>query len=300
MLAANIASAQEPFFPMKEGTVVEYEFKDAKGRALRDQWRAERWMRLNVEQVWGDTLANVHIENQELERLGKFEQLVPIIADLQYGDVLSTKTGVSFDNVQWYFSPVHQIFSYMRDDGRSYTPEDERDKFHPVLSTTSHLPRGLKAGDTLPDEQIKVLYEHTMGEKKQARMREVADEINVETQMEGRLDFKMPDRFDLTVTGSITDRRVEGQEKVQTTAGEFECWKIAYNIVGPKHGVAGLPDKYVNLGDEPMGGNPDSPAPPTITPMIDYVSPLVGLVRRETLSDNCKKVVEVMEMKRIN
>lgn len=54
-LVATNAGAQT-FFPMKQGAVLEYEYRDGKGHPMRDKWRNGRWLRMTVEQTWGDTL----------------------------------------------------------------------------------------------------------------------------------------------------------------------------------------------------------------------------------------------------
>lgn len=290
-LTATVASAQNPtFFPMKQGAMLEYAIKDGRGRTLRDAWRNERWMRLTVEQVWGDTLANVRIANQELERLGKIEQMQSIVADLQYGDVLATKAGITTDNIQWHFSPLPEMFENVV--GSRHLGEST---FRPMLSATSHLPREMKVGDVLPNEEVRIVFDQVMSREQQAEQAKMADEFNQQAQMHGYGSLNIPQQFDFTITGSITDRNVAGFERVVAPAGEFECWKIAYNIVGPKQGIAGMPE-FGRGGS--MGGGGFS-AVPLVTPCVDYVSPIVGLVRRETWSDNGKKIVEVMELTKV-
>lgn len=50
LFVAGAAEAHS-FIPMREGVVLEYKYYDDKGRALRNEWDDERWLRLTVEKV---------------------------------------------------------------------------------------------------------------------------------------------------------------------------------------------------------------------------------------------------------
>lgn len=284
---------------MKQGAVLEYAFTDGKGAPLRDRWRDERWLRMTVEQVWGDTVANVRIDNQEFERLGKMKWFEPLLAELRYGDVMSTAAGVTSENMQWYFSPVHTILQNYGDEAAT--------SFETRLSVHSFLPRGLKTGMTLPEEPFSVTFDQILSPKELAEYEERMK--NVDETVTRRVDDNgvevesavMPSKLDLKITGNVTNRRVAGRERVTTPAGTFECWKIEYDLVGPREGMYGVEDltfEFDRTGNSSSMSASQLGFAPTVTACVDYVSPAVGLVRRERMSDSGRRVVEIMELKK--
>lgn len=299
LLFAAAASAQ---VPMRQGAVLEYAYTDSKGKELRDEWRNTRFLRMTVDQVWGDSVANVHIDNENFTRLNKHEAIEEFIGDLQWGDVLRTADGWSLENMQWMVSPLMSMFRML---GNDIAPDETHNRdvmFRPTLTASSYLPRELHVGDSLPDEQVKVVWEQVLSDEAQREMDARLEEIN--SRMAERGMGSMPKKFDFVISASITDRRVVGFEKVKTPAGEFECWKIAYNLVGPKEGIAGMPDFSTFLDGMDGGGahmttRMGGGGGTLVTPCVDYISLEVGLVRRERMNDSGKKIAEIMELRSI-
>lgn len=275
ILGCEVAGAQ--FIPMRKGAVLEYKYLDGKGRALRDAWRNERFLRMTVEDVWGDSVANVAIENEALKRLSGNWMVKDAVADLAYGDVRVTADGVTLDNMQWIFSGTPEFFSHLPED----MPEDESERVMPFgvdVDALHFLPAKMAAGDSLPEERYTVIWRENLTEKGMEYRREYFDEMR--EYMQG--EFKGSLAMDLSFKAVIRNRRVEGLERVAVPAGEWECWKLSYEVVGPMEEIIGLPNMFRR-----------ETAPPVIR-YVDYMSPEVGLVKREKLNYRGNKVEETM------
>lgn len=290
MLIAGAASAQT-YFPMEKGTVMEYKYYDGKGRPLRDIWKNERFLRFTVDEVWGDTVANVSIENEAVKRAIGFESLKQAVENINYGDVRVSADGSTFENMQWIFSQIPSMFNNLNENRK----EKEGDMYSGAeLSATSYLPRELHVGDSLREERFRALYIHNGSE-------DVADQMeNLNEQLaEAGLSLRFPGKFDLEVTAVIRNRRVDALERVTVPAGEWECWKISYEVVGPTEGIIGMPSQEEMFSEglhAEIGGINSTPS---INKYVDYISPEVGLVKREKFNYRGNKVEETVVLESV-
>ncbi len=302
-----IALSAGAYFPMKKGTVLEYKYYDNNGKPLRDSWRNERWTRLTVEDTWGDSVANVVIENETFARLAEVEAVRDIIDGLSYGDVRTTPDEVVFENVMWQFLP-EQLYQVPDDVDKQAQSNDFVKNFvagsttRVTLSATAGVPRELKVGDQLPDVRYEAVLKEEVPEETLANRQGFINKINeslaevnlAELDESNRSMIEAVRGMDLSKpatiiqTAMVRNRRVVAFEKV----GEYDCWKITYEIVGPTERMPGIP-KFK------MGANGnmelDNSAPP-IVGYIDYISPEIGLVRREKLNFRRNRIEEVMAL----
>lgn len=295
-LALTVMSAgAQTFIPMRKGAVLEYKYYNAKGKLLNDEFRKTRFLRFTVDEVWGDTVANVTVENEYLARFAVMnEPLKRTTTELAYGDVSVTAEGVTFDNMRWLFPQVPSVFHFytVSDNGKNYTGghfgSDGKSYYRVEVSATSHLPRELHVGDKLPDEQYRALFVEVMSEKKLESREQLQDDLRVHFN-----DNAPPASLNIEDRASIINRRVDAFEKVSVPAGEFECWKISYELVKPEFKVLGIPEEQL------LKENIISDNLPLIVKYIDYISPEVGLVKREKLNFRGNKVDEVMVLESI-
>jgi hypothetical protein len=298
---------QNTFFPAREGAVLEYKYFDRRGRALRDEWKNERWMRLTAEEVWlseGEVVVNVGVANEAFERLKENPIVSSVIGDLSYGDVRATGGEVVMENMQWLFTGLPWMFADMPADVK--VPEDMKDQaahYRLELSATSRLPQSLGVGDSLPDETYRALFVEQLSEKAQAERDRNREEFRNEVALHGGPSFSMPRTMNIEVKATMRNRRVEGRERVTTPAGEFDCWKIAYELVGPEEGIVGMPGIggrggfiMIDADFGFSGGFSGGPQVRVGTRCVDYISPEVGLVRREKYTANGKRIEEVTEL----
>jgi hypothetical protein len=287
LLVAGAAGAQS-FFPMREGTVLEYKYYDAKGRALRNEWKSERWLRFTVEKVWGDSVANVVVENEAFARLAKNRVAQPVIAALSYGDVRADARGVVLDNMQWLFTGIPSEFNWLPDEELAGNEDfEENAPWGATVDGVQFLPRELHTGDSLPDERYSVLYSEQFDEKIVEKRKEHNARIE-ELMFAGYGEqWKAPTTMSITFGATMSERVVTGQQRVKTPAGEFECWAISYRVVGPSERFLGIPERFR-----------DQDAPPIFN-YVDYLSPDVGLVKREKLNYRGNKVEETMVLESV-
>ncbi len=313
LTVAILPVSAQTFFPMKKGTVLEYKYYDDKGKPLRDQWRNERWTRLTVEDTWGDSIANIVIANETFERLAGVEALRETIDGISYGDVHTTPTEVVFENVLWFFMPENLLkasadMDEMLKSNEMMRAMSEGSKTTVTLSATASLPRELHVGDVLPDVRYEAVYKEEVLEEALAKRQDIMntaketiahinlDAINIDESTRATLEAVMG--MDLskptatTQTAMISNRRVVAFEKV----GDYDCWKITYRIVGPTEHTPGIPRFKIGANGMPELDQ----TPPAITDYIDYISPEVGLVKREKLNFRGNKVEEVMKLTSVN
>ncbi len=279
LLVAVPASAQS-FFPMKKGAVLEYKYYDDKEKPLRDQWRNERWIRFTVDEVWGDSVANVTVENEAMARLAKNVLVQQAIADISYGDVRVTDRGVEFDNMQWLFTGIPAMFTSMPGE----MPEEALENITPYraeLTAAHFLPANMAVGDLLPDERYELLFIEQVTEELKEKREEQFSEAESEMMMHGET-ASLPRQINFSSKAVISNRKVEAFEKATTPAGTFDCWKISYEVVGPTESVVGIPEQF-NIQNTP-----------TIFKYVDYISPEVGLVKREKMNYRGNKAEETM------
>ncbi len=285
-----LATVAQTFIPMQKGAVLEYKYYDAKGKPLRDQWRNVRWLRFTVDEVWGDSVANVTIESEAMARLSKNILVQQAIADISYGDVRVTAAGVEFDNMQWLFTGIPAMFALLPGDMSEEVQKEALDEIAPYraeLSATHFLPADMAVGDSLPDERYELIYrEQVTEELKKKRDKEYA-ETEGEMMMARGETVSLPRRIDLSSKAVIRNRRVEAFEKATTPAGTFDCWKISYEVVGPTESVVGFPPQMNMERTTPM------------VKYVEYVSPEVGLVKREKMNYRGNKAEETMVLESI-
>lgn len=284
----------QTFFPMKKGTVLEYKFYDNKEKPLRDAWREERFLRLTVDKVWGDSIANVTIENETFKRLASNKTAQNMIDGISYGDVIVRAEEVVFENVLWLFMPGR--LSLMSGDGKS----DE--SFNIELHASAKLPRKLQVGDLLPDMRYEAHFREQVSDSLKAIRDQENETISLNKQLisMGMETIKYPSAYNLELKATVHKRKVDGMESIKTTAGEFECYRISYEIVGPKENLIGYP-KMVSLNsDGRINISYEDNDPPVIIKYVDYISPEVGLVKREKLNFRGNKVDETMVLTMIS
>ncbi len=288
LLLVSFSATAQTFFPMRKGAVLEYKYRDEKGKTLRDSWRNERFLRFTVEEIWGDSVANVVVENEAFERYAKNTSIQPAIADLCYGDVRVTPQEVIFDNMQWLFTGIPpENFAYMPEELPKGDKYFEGFTFRVRADAVSTLPRELHAGDSLPDWRYEVVYREEITEELAARRKESYAEMEEIMMSEFGERWKAPETMGISLTASVNNRYVVGKEMVTVPAGEWECWKITYEVVGPTERNIGIPERF-----QPR-------VAPVVTKYVDYMSPEVGLVRREKMNGTGRKVEEMMELDKI-
>jgi hypothetical protein len=312
LLIAAFAAAVSPvdaqtYFPMKKGAVLEYKYFDSDGKPLRDRYRNERWTRFGVEEVWGDSVANVVIENETFARLTGVEAARDVIDGISYGDVRVTPTATVFENIMWTFMPESLAITSADhdkaiDQNEMLKSVSEGVRILATVSATVSLPRELHVGDELPEVRYQAVFAEELPEETLAKRTELIDQAKQQiAQIDlGALDPSVRDMFELvnemdvskptatTQTAVIRNRRVVAQERL----GGYDCWKITYDIVGPTERTPGMP--RFKVGANGMLQRDESVPP--IFGYVDYISPEVGLVKREKLNFRGNKVEEVMSL----
>ncbi len=298
------AQAQDNcYFPTTKGAELSYKYYNARGRELKNQWKDARWLKLVVEEVWPSEdgmVINVGVGNDLIERMAVTHMLGLAAGNLSYGDVKIEGDCVTLDNVQWLADALPEMFMYMiahdRKDGMQYDVE--------LMAQTS-FPRTMTVGDELPDETIldakyvEVLTTEQQAEREE-RFKEMQTEVSMMSQAHGYTIVGAPMNFSdfgIKAQGQIRKRKVEAYEKVETPAGTFDCYKITYELV--------VPNTFNFGGMGPMPGNmdfargsgrfPQQPQEPEGTKYADWISPEVGLVKRENYN-NRGKLQEVMRL----
>ncbi len=286
------AGTHQTFFPMKKGTVLEYKHYKGNGKKeLRDVWNNKRWTRLTVDELWGDSVANVTVMNETLDRLAKDTTIIGVVEGLSYGDVVVNKDEVVFDNIMWAFIP------------ETLANWGGNENYIVELSGAATYPKVMNVGDALPDVSYKgIFYEQLTDSVKLERQRSREGEHSLESQFiqHGMQPPKRPLTYDYEQSAMITKRRVDGMTKVETPAGEFECYRITYDLVGPTDRTIGHPTR-ISWGwrNSPPSVSYEDDDPPVIAKYADYISPEVGLVKREKLNFRGNKAEEVMILESI-
>jgi hypothetical protein len=290
LLFVSFSAGAQTFFPMKKGTVLEYKYYRGNGRKeLRDEWKNPRWTRLTVEEVWGDSIANVVVRNETLDRLAADTTIVGVVEALEYGDVLVSDGEVVFDNVLWSFVP-ETFADYGHDDNYTAT-----------ISAALSYPKAMNAGDSLPDMNYEAtFYEQVTDSLKLVRQErnEGQGSLNAHLRQRGQNPIKRPLTYDEEQKVTTTKRRVEGPQRVETPAGVFECVKISYELVGPRERTLGHP-AYISFRHGNVDVRYEDDTPPMIAKYVDYISPEVGLVKREKLNFRGKKAEESMVLESV-
>ena len=285
--AGTVAAQDKTYFPATKGAELTYKYYNARGKALKDEYKKERWMKFTVEEVWPEQdgmVINVAIGNETLDRLAADEGFKATVDNLSYGDVKIADGMVTTDNMQWIVSSIPEFFSYIKGEDMKYRLE---------LAALSSFPQEMAVGDTLPGENIMEAkwYEMLTEEEKQER-EESMKEFRMEFQAMGGhfygsgADFSS-DRPIFTVTATTRNRKAEAVETVVTPAGTFECYKITYEVVRPDNGGFGS-ISVVFHGDMMMGGPHMRQQEDPSDKYADWVSPEVGLVKREKYNQRGK------------
>lgn len=292
LCAAGVsAQAQDNcFFPTRKGAELSYKYYNARGRELRNQWRDKRWMKLVVEDVWPSEdgmVINVGVGNDLIDRMAKTHMLGQAAGDLAYGDVKIEGNRVTYDNIQWLANvlPEHFLYIFAHDnkDSQQYRLE---------LMAQNTFPRQMAVGDTLPDEDVlDAKYIELLTPEQQAKrdetMKEIQNEIEVLKHSSGISIVGSFGDFSITAKGRTINRRVEALEKVETPAGVFDCYKITYELIMPDN----LSGMYITVmhggGNMMMNDGPRRQEPEGVR-YADWISPEVGLVKREKYNDRGK------------
>ncbi len=293
MALTVVSAGAQNFIPMKKGTTLEYKYYDANNKPLRDEWRNERFLTFTVEDVWGDSVANVVIENQTSRWLDNNRIMKPVMDQFAYGDVRVSDNEVVLDNVLWVWNWLPEMLQ----EAPQEIPDEMPDiKFDVTLSAASKLPKIMNKGDELPSERYSATFKEQADHEEIARRRE---DIATDRDYEGIPLFEPRYIWEMRV--SATNRKVEGSERVKTPAGEWDCVKISYTLVGPSERALGIPIITHSFNSETGGYDTtiNEPEPPLMFQYIDYISPEVGLVKREKMNFRGKKVEEMMVLTKI-
>lgn len=290
------AAAQDNcYFPTTTGTSLSYKYYDHRGKASKDDWRNERWMRFTVEGVWPQDdgiVINVAVANETIERLAKSKSTELIAEGLSYGDVKIQGDSVVWDNMQWIARVEPEMLAYMAgrvDDGLRYRVE---------LAAITSFPRGMSVGDTLPDERIlDARYFEALTPEQIAEREKQMQEFRTEALAMGYNIPPSRPNPSIEVKARVRSREVEAIERVETPAGTFDCYKITYELVeANKLGIAFFASlAYSDMSDEEALRRAQKDES---IKYADWISPEVGLVKREKYNDK-GKIQEIMILETI-
>lgn len=288
LLCAGTAAAQEnTYFPTAKGAELTYKYYNARGKALKDDYKNERWLKFTVEDVWpqdNGMVINVAVDNENIQQLAKSKNMKPAAESLSYGDVKIEGDTVTLDNMQWLVAAVPE-FLMMSSGGRN----NDGPQFSVELAALSRFPREMTVGQELPDEDMfdakwgEVLTEEQIAER-EASFKEM--QVEMQSMGFGRMGgggfSNFSSGFSFPVKASTRNRRVEAREKVDTPAGTFDCYKITYELVRPTDGFGmGMATMSVSIDGGMVIGGPGQQAEPEGEKYADWISPEVGLVKRE-------------------
>lgn len=232
-------------------------------------------------------MANVLVDNENLARpAAANEPMKRTVSEMSYGDISITEEGVIFENMWWIFPQIPYIFNFYLIEPNGILNGDifcsDGDSYYRVeLSATSFLPHELQVGDKLPDERYSALFVEELSERQRKMRKELSGSYALRT------GDKLPVTSNIQDRASIVNRRVDAFLSITVPAGDFECWKISYESVKPETKMLGLPEGVDTFVTDPMA-----------TKYIDYLSPEVGLVKREKLNWR-GKVEETMVLETI-
>lgn len=283
--AISTTSAQN-FFPTTKGAELIYNYYNAKGKPLKDEWKDLRRMRFVVEDTGkfdGGTVVNVAIDNETIDRLPQNKMLKQVAKDLSYGDVKIGEKSVTFDNMQWLVDVVPEMIAYLNhnvDFGFTYRVE---------LSAMTTFPKNMTVGSSLPDEEIlNIKYFKVFTEEQKAERERELDEIEIETGQR----FVDNDYPVESMTARIRNRKVEAFEKVKTPAGTFDCYKVTYELLKPNRlGIAFF--QSLAESDSPDEEMIRQARYEVIVKCVDWLSPDAGFVKREIYNEK-GKLQEIM------
>lgn len=310
LLVVPLMAQENYYFPAKKGARLTYKFYNAKGKPLKDDFKNERWMTFTVDEVWPETngaVMNVTVRNQSYDRFASVKSIARLMEDVSYGDVKVAGDSVTLDNVltQGMMTPYPDHFTYMASDrnlarGNDDEDEEEGEVQSVELTALYTYPREMKVGDQLPDREVfNGRYITELSEKAKAERDEQMKEIDMELRMMGHGGMGHGGSMSepaFYIKAKMKDRKVEAQEKVTTPAGTFDCYRISYKFVRDE-GLEGMENFSMGMGGGmyavvTMGGGP---APePEGTKYVEWISPEVGLVKREKYNPRGKKVEETM------
>lgn len=300
LCVAGVSAQDNCYFPTRKGAELSYKYYNARGKAIKDQWKNERWMKFKVEDVWpgedGGMVINVGIGNETIERMAKSRTLSPVAENLSYGDVKIEGDRVTLDNIQWLAEVTPEWFTYM------LANETETSSQYEVnLMAQTSFPRNMSVGQELPDEEIlNAKYKEILTQEQQAerdkQMQEMKDEMKAITaSVGGAMVGGSFGDFSISAKGNTRNRKVEAFEKVETPAGTFDCYKITYELVVPTGGFGGFIGSVGMNFDPMMGGGFPQQQEPDGVKYADWISPEVGLVKREKYNGR-GKLQEVMRL----
>lgn len=282
------AAAQDNYFPTKKGTELSYKYYDRRGKPLKDQWKNLRWMKFTVEDVWPQEdgiVINVAIANEIIEKLAKSKITEQVAENVSYGDVKIQGDSVVWDNMQWVASVIPEFFAYMTAHG------GDGPKYRLELAALSSFPCTMSVGERLRDESIldakyfEILSEEQIAERDK-RMEEMRAELRV--MYGGSFPSAFNSNPSIDVKAKTRNRKVEAFEQVETPAGTFDCYKISYELLIPS-----AYDTYSVTVIDGMVSSESVTPPADVYKFADWISPKVGLVKREKYN-NRGKIEEVM------
>ena len=295
LCAAGVsAQAQDNcYFPTRKGAELSYKYYNARGKELKNQWKDKRWMKFVVEEVWPSDdgmVINVGISNDIIGRMAKTPTLELAAENFAYGDVKIEGDRVTLDNMQWLADVIPEMFLYMMGSGWTSDSQYQVD----VIAQTT-FPRLMTVGEELPDENIlDARYSEVLTPEQQAERDEMMKEMRAEMEVISRANnFTVAGDFSISAKGQTRKRKVEAFEKVETPAGAFDCYKITYELIVPDRMFGGGMIVFHDGGA--MGGNRFEQQEQPGIKYADWISPEVGLVKREKYNDR-GKLQEVMRL----
>ena len=239
--------AQDYFFPARKGAELIYKYYDRNGREMKGAARGPKWTKFTVENVWpaenGNITINVRIEDDYLKSLNTKNHERAYIDAMYYGDVKIEGDSVVLDN-------MHQLLL------KAYGAIPAKDAHTASVSinmTAAYtFPRKLSVGMKLSDREVMNVVVTDYNSEK---MNDIINSALLQMGLVGKATGHQNRKF----TAKMTGRKVEALEKIETPAGSFECYKMNYL----------LDEKRIGSGFQ------------TITSYAEWISPKIGLVKRE-------------------
>lgn len=258
-ITAQPVTSQSYYFPVQKGAQLAYKHYDSRGREARDDDKKPMWTTYTVEDVWhrddGNITINVLIENQQTFGLDRTIYEGVYIDNMIYGDVKIMGDSVILDN-------MHGLLLRGLGNVPQKDPTYERMKIK--MDAVMSFPRELYVGLTLPDRTV--MYAEITKYNTLKEAQRIYNEWNSALISMGINDLSPLSDF-MTSFGrrraEIKNWRVDKQENITTPAGSFNCYKITYDL--EEYELRG----YMHVSSL------------LITSRIEWVSPEIGLVKRE-------------------
>lgn len=222
LVAAAPGMAQNYYFPAVKGAQLTYKHYDERGRQMKDKDRKPVWTTFTVEDVWpgenGGMVINVLIENQQTAGINRKVYEGAYVDNMIFGDVKIEGDSVVLDNMQGLL--LRALGNIPR---KNANYESVEIKMNAVMVFPRELHVGLELPDrTVLDASVKMNQTSEAAERDREMLMAIYAEAGI---------FRDPGNKASVysyASATIKNWRVEGEEKVETPAGVFECYKITY------------------------------------------------------------------------